>query len=32
MFKADRPFIFVIKDDRTGAIWVIGRVVRPTVV
>lgn len=32
LFKADHPFVFVIKDDRTGAIWVIGRVVRPTVV
>lgn len=30
LFKADHPFVFVIKDGRTGAIWVIGRVVRPT--
>ena len=28
-FKCDHPFLFVIRDIRTGAIWVIGRVVRP---
>ena len=29
VFKADHPFFFFIKDDRTGAIMIIGRVVRP---
>lgn len=28
-FKADHPFIFIIMDDRTGAIVTVGRVVRP---
>ena len=28
VFKADHPFFFYIKDDRTGAIVIIGRVVR----
>ena len=31
-FKCDHPFLVVIKDDRTGAIWLIGRIVRPLIV
>ena len=29
-FRADHPFLFIVKDDRTGAIVVLGRVVRPS--
>ena len=32
LFKADHPFMYIIQDDRTGAIWLLGRVVRPSVV
>ena len=31
-FKCDHPFLVVIKDDRTGAILLIGRIVRPLIV
>ena len=29
VFRADRPFIFLIRDTRTGSIVLIGRVVKP---
>ena len=30
-FKADHPFMFLIRDIRTGSMWMLGRVVRPEV-
>ncbi len=30
VIKCDKPFFFYIRDDRTGAVIFIGRVVRPT--
>ncbi|HZL85936.1 MAG TPA: serpin family protein [Candidatus Krumholzibacteria bacterium] len=29
MFRADRPFVFMIQDRPTGAILFIGRMLRP---
>ena len=31
VFRADHPFIFMIKDDKTGLVLFMGRVVDPTV-
>ncbi len=29
VFRCDHPFLFVVRDDRTGAIYFVGRMVRP---
>ena len=31
-FKCDHPFLIVIRDDHTGAILILGKVVRPMIV